>query len=245
MFNNMIFHGGHGPLGPLSSPGDWVRFDVQPSETKQGQMVWNSVQVSAGWNSPGPTGITRDFYRSPQKMQADSEKNMDYTNGDQVIWSEKNARQGYVHLCTHIIWARGWHKFHDPRRKGWWNSRSHRRANWYASVENHSLKKSLHITQPKNATAPQVAKNVTGGSQPLGSRPGFGPVRTGDLSGDLVQPQNAGENATVDVDFKWTHTAWNLLIFWRLFFCSRVIFQKIRMDSKTILGFIAAGGLWP
>jgi hypothetical protein len=48
-------------------------------------MVWNSVQVSAGWNSPGPTGITRDFYRSPQKMQADSEKNMDYTNGDQVI----------------------------------------------------------------------------------------------------------------------------------------------------------------
>ena len=58
------------------------------------------------------------------------------------------------------------------------------------------------ITRPKNATAPQVAKNVTGGSQPLGSRPGFGPVRTGDLSGDLVQPQNAGENATVDVDFK-------------------------------------------
>ena len=68
--------------------------------------------------------------------------------------------------------------------------------------KNHSLKKSLHITQPKIATAPQVAKNVTGGSQPLGSRPGFGPVRTGDLSGDLVQPQNAGENATVDVDFK-------------------------------------------
>ncbi len=28
----------------------------------------------------------------------------------------------------------------------------------------------------------QVAKNVTGGSQPLGSRPAFGPIRTGDGS---------------------------------------------------------------
>ena len=41
----MIFHGlGISGMvtvhGPLSSPGDWVRFDVQPSETKQGQMVW-------------------------------------------------------------------------------------------------------------------------------------------------------------------------------------------------------------
>ncbi|CAL1132670.1 unnamed protein product [Cladocopium goreaui] len=133
--------------------GDILSFVMEPSASKPGQMVAKSVE--------GGTGA-KEMFPGPQEPAPEVPGTGTHV-GKVRTWNDSKG-YGFIDLPGQPnVWLHVKECVNTQPQVGDWVR--------------------FDVQPSETKQGQMVAKNVTGGSQPLGSRPGFGPVRTGDLSG--------------------------------------------------------------